>query len=154
MSNIMYIAQKGLVFDKSKKRILVIKYLDAKYNPEKIKGKYALPGGKMDFSERPEMALVREIKEEIGITVSPILPFYTWIWIYTRNKERVQITATAWLAVYESGIIKASTSEKETKLETAEWIDISKLKLSKFVVDEKPAIKKFLEYQKSNPFVV
>lgn len=49
------------------------------YNPDKTKvllteylpGKYGLPGGHLEANETPNEAAVREIAEEIGITLSP-----------------------------------------------------------------------------------
>ena len=147
----MYIAQKGLVFNKTNQKILTIQYLDAKHNPEKLRGKYGLPGGKMDLGEESETTLVREIKEETGIIVKPILPFYTWMWIYKKNDEDVQIVCTVWLAEYLSGEIVNLKNENETTIRS-EWIDFSNLNINSFVIDEQPALEKLKEYMSSNPF--
>lgn len=39
---------------------------------------YDLPGGRREFGESPEETLVREIREELGITVKPIKLIDTW----------------------------------------------------------------------------
>ncbi|MGN1372086.1 MAG: NUDIX domain-containing protein [Candidatus Coprovivens sp.] len=52
----------GLVLDNDK--ILLIKKFGGPYD-----GKLDLPGGTIEFCERPNEALVRELKEEVGIDV-------------------------------------------------------------------------------------
>ena len=62
-------------------RILLQKRCDKKF-PE-ADGKWAFTGGKVDFGESPERALIRECKEEIGCDISIVrmLPItLTKIW--------------------------------------------------------------------------
>lgn len=152
MSTTMYAAQKGLILNKSRSKILVQKYNDAKFNSNKVKGKFGLPGGKMGFGEWPADGLKREIKEETGIDVNPIIPFYSWTWIYTKKGKKIQIVATAWLCYYKSGKIQKPVNEEEVELDIAAWIDLKNLNILDFIVDERPALEKFFEYQKKNPF--
>lgn len=58
----VYVAAKAITLDKGK--FLVIK--------EVIGGKdvWGLPGGKIKHGETPEAALVREIKEEVGLDIA------------------------------------------------------------------------------------
>jgi 8-oxo-dGTP pyrophosphatase MutT (NUDIX family) len=154
MKNIFSFAQKGLVFNNTRKKILVNRYLESKYLPDKLIGRLCLPGGQVDFGEDPDKSFVREVKEETGITIKPLLPFYVWTWIYKKDDSRKQIVAVARLAFYKNGKIIKPKGETETKMEKARWIDINKIEIDKFVEDEQPIIKKFLKYSKSNPFTL
>jgi 8-oxo-dGTP pyrophosphatase MutT (NUDIX family) len=118
--NHLYIAQKGLVLSKDRKSLLVIKYSEAKYTSDKVKGKFGLPGGKMTFGENPDESFIREVKEEAGITTKPLLPFYVWTWNYQKEKDLIQIVAIARMAIYKSGTPTKSKGEKETTIEKAE----------------------------------
>jgi len=42
---------------------------------EPCKGKWALPGGKVEYGESLASALQREIREELGLEVEPLCPY-------------------------------------------------------------------------------
>jgi len=52
----------AVIFDQNQ-NILLVKLTYQKYHP------WGLPGGSLDYSERPEDAAVREMLEETGITI-------------------------------------------------------------------------------------
>ncbi len=147
-------AQKGLVLDTEKKRVLVIKYSDSRYQSHKLNGKLALPGGQIDFGEEPDNGFVREVEEETGITCEPGTPFYIWTWIYKKDGVEKQIVAIARLGFYKSGEPhQAPKEENESKIELVGWMEIDGLVVDDFVEDERPIIKAYFEYQKQNPFL-
>jgi 8-oxo-dGTP pyrophosphatase MutT (NUDIX family) len=81
-------AQKGFILDPERNHLLTIRYKHAPFMP-KLDGKYGLPGGQIDFGEKPDDALKREIIEETGIITVISIPFYIFTWTY--QKEHVYI---------------------------------------------------------------
>lgn len=62
--NKLFIIAAGIIID-PKGRLLIVR----KENTEK----FMLPGGKIDEGETPVQALIRELNEEVGINISPML---------------------------------------------------------------------------------
>ena len=56
----------GLIID-CEQRILACRRADDRH----LGGKWEFPGGKLESDESPNQALVRELQEELGITVKP-----------------------------------------------------------------------------------
>jgi 8-oxo-dGTP diphosphatase len=83
-----------------------------------LDGKWELPGGKVEFGETPDKALVREIHEEIGIDISPLrlLPYlHTNIWEYEHAWQHVI------LAGYECD---AKNADQLASGEEVRWFDV------------------------------
>jgi 8-oxo-dGTP diphosphatase len=57
---------KALVYDKKGRCLLLKRSNQARANP----GKWEFPGGKLDPAESFDQALLREVREETGLTVS------------------------------------------------------------------------------------
>ena len=87
--------------------------LGKRHQPEipEINGKWNLLGGKVDFGERPEEAIVREIREESGleVTVVRLLPI-----IATRYRTRTDGTKLQIVGIcFECSAANSTLPEKD-----------------------------------------
>ncbi len=57
---------KGLILDETKEKFAILL---------EDNGWWELPGGGLDWGEKPEDCLIRELKEEMGLTVTKVAPF-------------------------------------------------------------------------------
>src|SRR5687768_17367414 len=69
------VAIKGL-YVKDGKLLMVHDFV---HWPDK-QGAWELPGGGLDFGETPAEALTREVKEEMGLTVTSVADKPTYVW--------------------------------------------------------------------------
>ena len=110
--NVFGIALKALVIFNSK--VLIIKRdSEDDYKPNE----YDLPGGRLEFGEKPEEALVREIFEETGLKIEILLP--SRIWCMKKNNIE-QIIGITFLVTTNSDNVQLSFEHQDFK-----WIDFN-----------------------------
>ncbi|MDO9231705.1 MAG: nucleotide exchange factor GrpE [bacterium] len=131
-------------------KILIIKRSE---NDSIKAGEYDLPGGNIDYRENIEIAMKREIEEELGIEVEigPIIYAFDFENKYDREyefgKEKIKVGGKGlrFIAYYKGGEIKLSDEHQEY-----EWLDfdkaLEKFGDSDFTKDKKESIVKAREY--------
>ena len=103
----------GIILDNNK--VLLIKRKNAPF-----KGKWALPGGFVDYNEKVEDAIIREIKEETGVNVD----IKELIGVYSDPKRdpRGHTVSVVFLLEIISGKIKGGDDACDAK-----FFDLKKL---------------------------
>ena len=88
-------------------------------------GKWALVGGKPDNNETPEHAVVREVKEELGVDFSPTL---FEILEDQQSKDRAENEPQAWDVYVYSGNYSGSPIYKPDEISELITVDEEELK--------------------------
>ena len=100
-----------------------------------FKGFWALPGGRIEDDETVEHCLIREVKEETGLSVIPLI----LVGIYSSPKRDPRKTISASFIVRRvSGTLRPGSDAKEAK-----WFPVSRL--PKLAFDHKLILRDALE---------
>lgn len=124
----------GLVVKEDK--ILIVKRSEPELKAVHLKWEF--PGGKVDFGETPEEAVVREIKEETGVTarVKRLLPIaQTVYWDYEWGTQQTLLFA------YECGFVNEEKRISDHHVEETRWVNIEDF----IKYESLPGGKEFLE---------
>ncbi len=111
---------------------------DEKRNP-KAHSMWELPGGKIDFGELPEEALVREIQEETGYRIkvldtNPVL--HTHIWEYPDFLQHTLLLG------FRCKAVGKPRPMKDRRIKEVAWKKIADIDYSRAL----PSTKKFIAY--------
>lgn len=84
--------------------------------------KWELPGGKCEFGETPEEAIIREFREETGVAVDAVFLYplvYTHYWNYR------DATQQTFVFVYKCKFLKNLVRQPDKKIRDVQWIPLS-----------------------------
>jgi 8-oxo-dGTP pyrophosphatase MutT (NUDIX family) len=98
---------------------------DKRFARSKRKPVLALPKGLVDPGEKPLEAALREVREETGITATPITKLADTKYVYVRtwsDGERVFKIVSFYLLRYESGRINDIAPEMRIEVARARWV--------------------------------
>jgi len=87
--------------------------------------KWEYPGGKVDFGETPQEAIVREVFEETGvrIKVKKLLPVVqTNYWKYSWGTQQTLCL------IFVCDFVKQETAAKDHHVEKIDWIEIKRVR--------------------------
>ena len=121
----------AIIFNDERNRILI-----AKRNPGGLHGElWEFPGGKIEPGETPADCIRREIREELGITISHITPYQTVSHAYVL----FSITLHAFTCLVGGG------TPRPVACEAIRWIKIEALKTFPFPEADKKIITQLLK---------
>lgn len=120
----------GCVIEKDGKILL------AKRNHEPFKDYWCIPGGHIEFGEDPENAVIREVKEEVGLDIKP--RFLGYVNEYYGDLD--------WHAVALMFYSKAEGEIQQNKEEIKEikWFDKEEILKMDLAFEHKKVIKDFI----------
>lgn len=125
-----FVAAKAIIAVKN--RVLILR--KSKAAGGKYGEKWDLPGGKVNFGETLEQALIRQVKEEIECDICIIKPYKFWSFLMDEN---TQIIGTTFLCRMScAGDVKLSQEHSEFK-----WIYEDELKNCEFLGNIKNELK-------------
>jgi 8-oxo-dGTP diphosphatase len=138
MSNIrQFIATKAFISYQGK--ILILRE-STNYSDGSNSGKYDVVGGRVDPGQRFDKSLLREIKEETGLSVKIGKPFYVGEWRPVVRGEQWQVVGTFFECETSSNKVKLSEDHDEYL-----WINPNDHRKYKLIENLIPAFEAFLD---------
>ena len=109
---------------------------------EPFKDRYALPGGIVEYGEKVEDALVREVKEETGLDVE----IYRLVGVYSDpdRDPRGHFVSVCFVAIPKGGELKASDDAKDVALFDLDRIPKLAFDHNRMIDDAKPILVELL----------
>lgn len=133
----LFVATKAfVVFDG---KILILKESE-KYSDGSNAGRYDVPGGRVQPGERFDEGLLREIKEETGLSVDIKNPFFAGEWRPRVRGEQWQIVGTFFICQAKSNKVSLSEDHQDYK-----WIDPADYEKYNLIPNLRTAFKAYLE---------
>ena len=121
--------------------------------PEDRKHTVALPKGNIDAGEKPLETAVREVCEETGLRVRPIIKLADIKYVYTRTwagNEKVFKIVSFFLMKYQSGHIGEIADNMKHEVRRAYWLPLDEAAKKLTYGGERQMARKAAEYLKEH----
>jgi len=122
--------------------------------PEDRKHTVALPKGNIDAGEKPLETAVREVREETGLRVRPVVKLADIKYVYTRTwagNEKVFKIVSFFLMKYQSGHIGEIADNMKHEVRRAYWLPLEEAAKKLTYGGERQMARKAAEYLKEHP---
>jgi len=139
---VQQVAMKGVIVHDS--RVLILRE-SATYGDGTQRGRYHMPGGRINPGENFEDGLRREIKEETGLEVKVEYPIYVGEWRPVIRGVPHQIVATFLVCKSKTDKVRLSSEHDDYK-----WIDPRDRSSYDIMDPEWDVIDRYAKRQKSN----
>ena len=137
MQTKLFVATKAFI--KNKKGQVLIVRESSKYSDGSNIGRFDIVGGRLKPGERFDQSLLREIKEETGLSVKIGKPFFVNEWRPVVKGEQWQIVATFFECTTNSSKVILGDDHDHF-----EWIDPKDYKAHNLISNLRPAFKSYL----------
>jgi bis(5'-nucleosidyl)-tetraphosphatase len=122
--------------------------------PEDRKHTVALPKGNIDAGEKPLETAVREVREETGLRVRPVVKLADIKYVYTRTwagNEKVFKIVSFFLMKYQSGHIGEIADNMKHEVRRAYWLPLDEAAKKLTYSGERQMARKAAEYLEEHP---
>lgn len=135
-------AQKAVIL-RQQELLLVRKSALDPNNPNR----WELPGGRLDGDESVDEALRREVREEVGLEVTPGRLLHLWEWNLRTTDETVKVIAVARFCEIESGTVSRVNNTAEDFLSDVRWVPLSSALDLPLISDQEYVIKEVANHR-------
>jgi len=122
--------------------------------PEDRKHTVALPKGNIDAGEKPLETAIREVREETGLRVRPVVKLADIKYVYTRTwagNEKVFKIVSFFLMKYQSGHIGEIADNMKHEVRRAYWLPLDEAAKRLTYSGERQMARKAAEYLEEHP---
>jgi 8-oxo-dGTP diphosphatase len=119
------------------------KVLLVKRNFPPFRGKYAIPGGIVEYGETVEAAVVREVREETGleVEVQEILGVYS----DPKRDPTRRLIAVAFIVKIIGGRLK----QKSLEIQDVRWFNLKEISRKKLAFDHAKILRDYMKWKKA-----
>lgn len=131
----------GVLINQNNKALILQRHNDEDIYP----GLWELPSGKREFLEGTEEAVIRELKEEVGVDIIVIKPISVFDYVIEKSDEKRDSTQINFLVKLKDSKQEIKISEEHQK---AEWVGLDSIDKFNLTDSTKGVLRKAFELLK------